>query len=315
MIIQRAHTNQDMTLILGPVLRWRSYAYGWDEDVQKMPILPGGTVKAGKRVVLTQDHVGVTLPTNFTIYAAQGELMRRFRAWRGKPQVVVVDRLKARGAGSDPMWSDTWTLPTPPGRRTSRRLLFEDDLLHQSPVLRVSRLGSIGLRPGLDACLPVVPGLSATFSIDASIIVAVDPLLDLSVMTPWGEGADDLSGYLYELAVEASDDDENPETVFEDLKAYLGAHLPSERPPGWEFRVRHRRVELRAGQRADITVEVDAPNPGSVAFAIQMIAIDSPDGIAAGSDLFIVEKPPDEAPSLLCGDGDPKEWHPPNDHS
>jgi hypothetical protein len=278
-----------------------------------MPIVGAGAVKAGKPVVLTAEHPGLPNPRSFTVYRDQGELVRRFRTWRGKPALPIVDRLPAHGAGQDPMWSDTWTLPARPGRRSTWRLLFEDDLLHQSPVLHVSRLGSITLKSEVEARVPVVPGPSARYSREVTAIAAVDPLVDVSVMTPWGDGADDFSSYLHELATDASDDGEDPEAVAEAFREYLAPHLPSEPPLGWQFRLSHPQLQLQAGEPADIRIELDAPNPGSTAFAIQMIATDTPDELAAASDLFIVEKTThDEPAGLLTLDHDPSEWHPPS---
>jgi hypothetical protein len=183
--------------------------------------------------------------------------------------------------------------------------LFEDDLQHQSPVLRVSRLTSIELT----AAPPSVAG--DTLSAKTTIAPAVDPVLGLSVLTPWGSGHEALDPYLYELAESACDEGESAQETAWALREYLRPHLPTNPPAGWQFRLSEPQLELDAGETSTVTVELTTPSAGSAAFAIQAVAAGTPEPLAGASDVFVVEKQDDQPPRLLIGDAAPSDWHPP----
>ena len=276
-----------------------------------MPILPTGAVKAGKVVVLTVENPQWPLGRNVTIYRTPGEIGRRFRVRRGKSPLIELDQLAIRANGAEPLRSDPWTLPTP-GRRLKWRVLFEDEYLHQSAILHVSRLGMIKPNLGPNIAIPGVPGVQAAFAIEFELQSAIDPVVELSVMTPWGNDDEDLRPYLYELAEDACDKNENPEIAADELRAYLGPHLPADPHAGWEFRVSEPRLELQAGERKTVSVELHAGARGSTAFAVQMVAADNPE-LATASDLLIIDVPDFAPPSLLAADVSPGDWHTPSE--
>lgn len=279
-----------------PELRWRK---------RNGAILPAGSWKPGKEIVLGSDEFMVS-PGHFTIYRRPGAVMRRFRERQGKPALIAVDKLKAYddADGSMRARSEPWTLPTP-GRRIKWRLTFEDDQLHPSPLIHVSRLGTMSPTIGAGVPIPHVPGAEATLGIGIEIVASVDPVVEFSVLTPWGEGDEDLRGFLYDLAADSTNEGEDPEATARDLFAYLAPHLPTEQPDGWEFAMRTPRLELPEGERVATLVELRAPTRASTAFAVQMRTPDEPDDLVSVSDLLVIEVPDDPAQaSLLFGDDD-----------
>jgi hypothetical protein len=274
-------------------LRWRK---------RNGAILPGGSVKPGKEVVLGSDAF-IAKPDRFTIYRELSALMRRVREEKGKSPFIQIDSLRASesGGGPDSARSEAWTLPTP-GRRIKWRLRFDDDQLHRSPVLHVSRLGTIsaGLAPKAKAGIPHGPSAEVSVvEIRAEIVASVDPVVDLFVMTPWGQKDEDLYGILDEFAADSTEEGEDPGGTREALTAYLGPHLPDEPPKGWEFTLPTSEVKLAEGERAEVVVQLRAPTPGSTAFAIQMRTVDQAEPDASVSDVFIVEVPSDPANASL----------------
>jgi hypothetical protein len=138
------------------------------------------------------------------------------------------------------------------------------------------------------------------------ILMSVDPLLELSVMTPWQEGPEGLDDLLYELAADSAESGEDVAGTVEELRTYLAPHLPSQPPAGWEFNVPTRRLDLAAGERAEVEIRLRAPTPGSTVFAVQMKAVDGQEeGLTSASDILVVEVPTDPSQaSLLFVDDD-----------
>jgi hypothetical protein len=277
-------------------MRWRTLSGA---------ILPPGSWKPGKDVVLGSDDFAEP-PGHFTIYRRPGLVQRRFRERRGKPGMIQFDRLKA---GSDPdagrpARSEPWRLPTPPGLRVRWRALFEDDQLNRSPVINISRLGTMSPNVGVGVPIPHVPGVQGTFGMGVEIFASVDPLVEISVMTPWGEGDGSLGDFLRELAQDSADEGEDPKASLEEFVSYLGPHLPSTPPGGWEFGVREPEREIPEGERVEIVVELRAPTRASSAFAIQMKAVDQPETLLSATDLLVVEVPEDGADARLLFGGD-----------
>lgn len=276
-----------------PDLRWRVHGSG---------ILPPGSWKPGKDVVLGSDEFAEP-PNYFTIYRRPGAVQRRFREKKGKPGVIQIDRLKA-GIDHAAARSEPWRLPTPPGARIRWRAFFEDDQLNRSPIINISRLGKIIPNAGASVRIPHVPVAEGTLGIGFEITASVDPLVELSVLTPWGDGgAESLDEYLYELAQDSLDEDDDPAATLDELVSYLAPHLPNRAPEGWEFRVPDPQRDIPEGEPVEMLVELQAPTRASCAFAIQMRAVDHPDLMAA-SDLLVVEVPEDRADArLLFGGG------------
>jgi hypothetical protein len=245
-------------------------------------------------------------PEHFTIYRKPGLIQRRLRERRGKPGLIQFDRLEAHSnpdaegrASSEP-----WRLPTPPGLRPRWRTLFEDDQLNRSPVIGISRLGTMTPNIGVGVPIPHAPGVEGTFGLGVEITASVDPLVQLSVLTPWGDGDESLDEFLLELAEDAADQREDPEAGLEQLVSYLGSHLPARAPEGWRFTVPEGEREIREGEPVEVVVELRAPTRGSSAFAVQMRAVDQPEALASATDLLIVEVPEDGADARLVFGGD-----------
>lgn len=281
-----------------PVLRWRAGA-------RRGPILSGGSVKAGKDVVLTAErgYLETGPPQTFTIHRSFGAVIRKFRQSRGKSPTVVLDRLAAHSDGSEPYWTDLWRLRTP-DHRLKWRLSFEDNYQNWSSTIAVSRIGTVSPNIGPTLPVPGAPGVGVTIAIEVETIVSVDPVLDVAVLTPWGTGDNDLRAYLEDVAADAADEGEDVGTVAADLREYLGEYLPIDPPRGWEIRLSNDRLELDEGQSALVRVELDAPTPGATALAVQMIVEgvegDTTDPEPSGwrtiaSDPILVRVPPDPA--------------------
>jgi hypothetical protein len=271
-----------------PELKWRK---------RNGAILPTGSWKPGKETVLGSDDY-IDPPGHFTIYRKPSPVVRRFRERRGKPAMVEVERLEAIQAadGTRRARSEPWTVPTPPGMRISWRLLFDDDQLHRSPVLHISRLGK--MTPTIGAGIPIPPvELNAGVGLD--IITSVDPLVELTVLTPWADGDLSLDGYIRELAEDAADKGEDPDASIEDFVSYLAPHLPKRAPAGWEFSVLERIREIPEGERVETAVRLRAPTRASTAFAVQMRTLDHPEQLVSATDLLVIEVPEDRAPATF----------------
>jgi hypothetical protein len=262
---------------------------GWrDED---NAILSSAAVLAGKKVTLTGDGYA-ELPGAFDVYRTFGSVARRVRQKRGKPELAPVQSLTPNQEPPSAARSDRWRIPPPP-HRLKWRLLFEDDRLNRSPILPVSRLGSIDNAGGGFA--------GASLSLGFKVITAIDPRLRLSLVTPWGEGDESLHGHLRELE---EDEAEEPEEANGAMLEYMERFLPSEPPAGWEFSVTPDALELDEGGSAHVTVEIQFPTPGVTAFALQM-AVEGEEELAAVSDVLAVEVPEDlQHASLLFADDD-----------
>lgn len=220
--------------------------------------------------------------------------------------MIQFDRLKA---GDDPdaggrARSEPWRLPTPPGLRIRWRALFEDDQLNRSPILNISRLGTMSPNIGVGAPIPHVPGVEGTFGIGIEITASVDPVVEFSVLTPWGVGDGSLDDFLRELAQDSADDGEDPEVGLEEFVSYLSPHLPSTPPAGWEFGLSEAEREIPEAERVEVVVELRAPTRASSAFAIQMSAVDQPETLLSATDLLVVEVPEDGADARLLFGGD-----------
>jgi hypothetical protein len=280
-----------------PDLRWRT---------PSGVVLPAGSWKPGKDVVLGSDDFAEP-PGHFTIYRRPGLVQRRFRERRGLPAMIEFDRLKA---GNDhdtggSARSEPWRLPTPPGLRIRWRALFEDDQLNRSPILNISRLGTMSPNIGVGAPIPQVPGVEATFGISVEITASVDPVVEFSVLTPWGVGDGSLDDFLRELVQDSAGDGEDPEAGPDEFVSYLAPLLPSVAPAGWEFGLSEAEREIPEGERVEVVVELRAPTRASSAFAIQMRTVDQPETLLSATDLLVVEVPEDGADARLLVGGDP----------
>lgn len=264
----------------------------------KGAVLPGGSVRTGKEVLLSGRGYS-TQPDDFTVYRRFGLLLRRFRERKGKPATCAVGNpLVARAVNSEDAQAGPWVLRSP-GRRLKWRVFFEDDQLGRSEELHVSRLGAIGPSTGV-AIGPFV------FGINTQITAAVDPVVQLSVMTPWGGDEDDFSQYINELAEDATEDGEDSEETLGALREYLERYLPSDPPEGWEFVIEQDEFELEEGESTSIQILVQAPTAGATAFAVQMTGEVEGERVTVASDPMVIHVPEDwrHATLLFGGDSD-----------
>jgi hypothetical protein len=276
-------------------LRWRK---------RSGAILPGGSVKPGKEVVLGSDDF-LTKPEFFTIYREPSALVRRIREEKGKSPLIQIDRLHADEPAERPASarSQPWQLPTP-GRRLKWRMIFDDDQLHRSPTLHVSRLGTITPSLAPKVGIPHV-GEVGVFEIGVEVVASVDPTVELTILTPWDKRNGDLRELLYDVAADGVGEGEDFPEITDVMLNYLKPHLPDEPPPGWEFSLSTSQLELAEGERRWIAMRLRAPTAGSAALAIQMRALDTPD-LETVSDVFIIEVPAGSAnPSFLFATEDP----------
>ena len=237
-----------------------------------------------------------SLPLSFTVYRRFGVLLRYFRQLREKPAVRRVGQPQiARATDSTTAYAGSWVLPTP-GRRIKWRLFFVDGTWRQSEELHDSRLGrftpSVGISEG------------ATVNVEGDFIAAIDPVVQLSVITPWGEGEDDFREYVHELAADVADEAEELPEVLEMLLAFFGSWMPTDAPEGWSFEVEQPEFELAESERVRIRVQVEAPTAGTTVFALQMKAIVDDEPVAVVSDPMVIYKPEDGTQADLVFGGD-----------
>jgi hypothetical protein len=223
-----------------------------------------GGVQSGKDVLLSGDGYDA-IPSEFAIQRRFGRLLRKYREKRNLPITAPVGQpLRIRTGDEDgQVKAGPLTLRTP-GRRLKWRLFFEDGNGNNSEELHVSRLGelqSLGLTI-----------LGTGLRIDFRTTAAVDPLVHLSVLTPWATGEDDMRPYLVEMASDVREEGEDAEETAASLTEYLGDYLPTEQPPHWQFEFDQTEFELDEGESAHFSLHVDTPTPGAALFAVQMTA-------------------------------------------
>ncbi|MFZ1993931.1 MAG: hypothetical protein WAU75_07470, partial [Solirubrobacteraceae bacterium] len=175
---------------------------------------------------------------------------------------------------------------------------------HSSPILHVSKLATISLGLGPKVKVGPIPGgpslEGGIVEMKATIITSVDPEVNLSVMTPWAQNADDnLREYLHELAADSTEEGEDSGQLEEELIAYLTPNLPEQAPGGWQFTLPTSQLSLRDGERAEVSVQLRAPTPGSAAFAIQVTEQGRAEPNSVVSDVVIIEVPEDPANASL----------------
>ena len=258
-------------------------------------VLPGGSVQIGKEVLLSGEGYD-TPPSKFVIQRRFGLLLRRYREKKGLPITAQVGNPLSisPGGGDGKVEAGPWVLRTP-GRRLKWRLFFEDEDGNNSDELHVSRLGelrSLGLNvSGF--------GLEADFDFTA----AIDPHVELSVLTPWGAHDTNLRPFLHELADDVRSEQEGSAESLASLSEFLGEFLPDAPPPGWSFEVTPDTFELDQGETASFSIQVETPSPGATAFALQMTAEIEGELAMVASDPLVIRMPEDGSrPVELLGD-------------
>jgi hypothetical protein len=268
-------------------LRWRK-----DNGAE----LSGG-VQSGKDVLLSGDGYD-SLPKEFSIQRRFGALLRQYRERKGLPITAAVGqplRIKP-GAEKGEAMAGPWALRTP-GRRLKWRLFFEDGSGNSSEELHVSRLGELrSLKLGV---------LETGFKIDFRFIAAIDPLVQLTVLMPWGEGKGDLHPFLRELADDVRGEGEGSDASLASLSEYLSEYLPAEQPPGWRLKANRTEFDLDEGEAAHFSIQIEAPTPGAAAFVLQMTAKVDGELLMVASDPLVVRVPEDGSQQAeLLGDDD-----------
>jgi len=260
-----------------PTLRWRK---------SNGAIIPGGSIKPGKEMILSGGGYHV-LPRTFTVQRRYGALLRRIREHRGQPAASPVDLpLDAIPQEVNAAISEPWVLPTP-GRRLKWRLFFEDDRLGRSGEIHLSRWGSFGPSIGVPTG-PVELGVQADFT------ASVDPVARFRVLTPWQEEGVPFRDLLGELVEEG-------DTALDDL---LEPYLPSAPPEGWKIGVSQDEFSIAEGESVNVSAQIHAPTAGGIAFALEMAAEVEGEIMIACSDPMVVEVPEDgDQPALLFSDG------------
>jgi hypothetical protein len=260
-------------------------------------VLPEGSVRSGKDVLL-RGRGYASAPENFAAQRRFGALLRRFRQQRGKPPIASVGPpLQVGTKDADEVQAGPLTLPTP-GHRVKWRIFFEDEMGNSSKELHLSRLGTVKPAAGL-------PAEMGGAGIEFDFVAAIDPVVRVSVITPWGTDDEDFREYARELAGEAIDDDEDVDEATDWLLAALSRFLPPEPPPGWEMVPEQREFVIDEGESARIGLSIAAPTVGTVVFALQLAAEVDGERLTTTSEPLAIHVPEDGSQgSLLFGDGD-----------
>lgn len=259
-------------------------------------VLSGNSaVQTGKEVWLRGRECSA-LPSHFTVYRRFGFLLsaylrrkgRRTVRQVGQPQTVVATDMATAFAGP-------WVLPTP-GRRIKWRLFFVDDALNASEELHDTRLGTFSAKAGAAA-----EGVG--LDVEGDFKAAIDPVLRLSVLTPWQD--DGFEDYLFELAADVANEDELVPESFASLSEFLSPLRSNEPPDGWSFYVEETEFELEEGERAPLRVRFEMPTPGTVVFALQMSAVLEDGEVSVASEPMVAHMPEEGSQgAVLLGGGD-----------
>jgi hypothetical protein len=252
----------------------------------------GICVKAEKPLWLWADGYA-TPPEEFVLYHRLGFVMRAFQQHRKRATVVRLEPPQEVASHDDGRLS-AGPVRLTPGRRMKWRVFFADDAGNTSQELHVSRFGTFGL--------PKVNVLGNGLEIPGMFTTAVDPEVELSVLTPWH--GDEWTSYLGELVSDVVGKEETGDAI-----AFLGArtlegYLPGEPPDGWEFTLDQRRFELGEGESEKFALTVDMPSTGATAFALRASGEIDGEELQAFSDPLIARMPDDgnETAELLGGD-------------
>jgi hypothetical protein len=264
----------------------------WQDDVRA--VIPGGSVRNGKRVFLSGERYE-TLPDEFTVQRRFGLLLRQYREKKDLPITAQVGNpLPIRPAGNGEGEAGPWVLRTP-GRRLKWRLFFEDGKGNNSEEIHVSRLGrfrSLGLTASEGGLV-----------VDGDLTAAIDPHIELSILTPWGAEEADLQPFLRELADDVRSPEESNTESLASLTQFLGEFLPDAPLPGWRFEVEPETLDLDEGESASFRIRVETPSPGATVFAVQMAAKIEGESVMVASDPLVVRAPEDGShPVELLGD-------------
>jgi hypothetical protein len=257
-------------------------------------VIPGGSVHIGKRVLLSGERYE-TLPSEFTVQRRFGLLLRQYREKRGLPITAQVGNpLPIRPVSEGEGEAGPLVLLTP-GRRVKWRLFFEDGKGNSSGEIHISRLGTFRSL-GLGAS-------EGELVIDGDFTAAIDPHIELSVLTPWDTNGANLHPFLRELADDVCAPEESSAESIASLSEFLGEYLPGTPPPGWRFEVEPDTFDLEEGESVSFRIRVEAPSPGATAFALQMKAEISGEPTMVASDPLVVRTPEDGShPVELLGD-------------
>jgi|GEM_PF-5775340 len=269
-----------------PYLNWKN---------SKGAVLQGGSIRAGTEVFLSGENYDA-LPAEFVVRRRFGALMRKHREKKDLPITEQVGNPLPITPGGEGRGEAGPLVLRTPGRRVKWRMFFEDAERNNSEELHVSRLGSVrSLGVGVS---------EAELKADFDLTLAVDPHVELSLLTPWDSGEANLLPFLRELADDVCATDENTDESFASLHEFLAEFLPDAPPPGWSFEIEPDEFDLGEGESDSFSIRVEAPSPGAAAFAVQMTAEIDGELAMAASDLLVVRMPEDGRTVELLGDDD-----------
>lgn len=261
-----------------PYLHWRE---------SNGAILPAGSVRHGKDLLLTGEGYSQQ-PSTFTVYRRFGPMLRRFRERQGESSIAPVgNSVMAEPYGASNARAGPWRLPVP-ARRLGWRLFFVDDQLGQSGELNDTRLVTL-------SAAVAAPIEQFKISIGIKVTAAIDPGVQISLLTPWGDGGENFDQYVEELA-------DDCEAAPDALREYLEPYLPFEPPEGWEFAVGQSEFTLDEGESVDAEILLSAPTSGATTFAIEASSVIDDEKVTVVSDPMVIEVPEDwRYASLLFG--------------
>jgi hypothetical protein len=272
-----------------PHLRWKDGGPG----SEAAELMGGICVKSGKRLWLWADGYSRP-PDEFLIFHRLGFVMREYCRRKGRLPFVQLGQAQEVASQDDGRVS-AGPVRLTPGRRVKWRVFFADNAGNASEVLHVSRLGTFGL--------PEVTILGNGLRLPWVFTAAVDPEVEVSVVTPWH--GEEWTSYLRDLVSDVVGEDEGEDEALAFLaEGPLEGYLPQEPPDGWEFALEGERFELGEGERAEFSLTVRMPTVGAAAFALQASGEVEGEKVQIVSDPLIARMPDDgsETAELLGGD-------------
>lgn len=140
--------------------------------------------------------------------------------------------------------------------------------------------------PDLDDHYPLKEITTGLIELVIGLFAARDPDLVLSVVTPWGEGNDNIVSYLVQwLAQDPQFDEEMAENHVREM---LGPFLSEEPPAEWSFEFSQDTIRALMPEEPQQTeLRITAPTPGEFILAIRVTDLENPD-VWSISDVIII---------------------------
>lgn len=271
---------------VNPLLRW----------TDRRRDLGGNVVRPPKDVWLVERWWGDQAPSGspyFTVHQVFDNIFRRVLHHLGVPTERDVTRIETIGGGDPQTFvsAEPWSIAPVGGPRARADYVFRNTSLSQSPTLVAHHFGDIklkltaGAKAGARVGVASV-GVNGSAELEAVVITAVDPIVRVGLLLPWGRDSVSLDAYVREQfeAIELVDTDE----AMDAFRQLNDERLPTEAPADLSFRTSSEGRPIAEEQPVEFSIGVRAAKPCRTLIALQVEDLENSD-LAASSELLELE--------------------------